>query len=206
MPTSFRRDGWRSAEALLWVSVNLGGLVCNSEMMGLIDRRMDRILLLAVGRGDERALERLYRRHAGFLAARLLGRGSLPDEVEEILQDTFVAVWRTPSSFRGEGSVGAWLWGIARNKQLEVFRSRARVPVPVGLPDHLAFDAEDHWVYRLDAAAVLESLDSDLRQTLEAVAVRGLSVSQAATELGIPEGTIKSRLHRARLIIERGTT
>jgi RNA polymerase sigma-70 factor, ECF subfamily len=171
--------------------------------MGSFDRLRDAQLLRGVGRGDEAALRALYQRHASLLAARLLHRGSPPGEVEEVLQDTFLAAWRTAGSFRGDGAVAAWLWGIARNKQREAQRRRARVPVPAAVVDAPA-DHEDHWVDRLHAEAALAGLGPDLRRALEAVAVRGLSIRDAAAELGIPEGTVKSRLNRARTEIERG--
>jgi len=74
----------------------------------------DDALIAAVARGDDVALRELFQRHAPWLAARL--RGVLPAaEVEDVLQETFLAVWRGAGRYR-PGSAGGWLWGIARRQ------------------------------------------------------------------------------------------
>ena len=68
--------------------------------------------------GDETALRELFGRHAPMLATRL--RALLPAaDVEDVLQETFVAAWRGAGGYqvRAEGSVGGWLWGIASGKR-----------------------------------------------------------------------------------------
>jgi RNA polymerase sigma-70 factor, ECF subfamily len=89
----------------------------------------DEELIASVARGDDRALRELFSRHAPWLAARL--RADLPAaEVEDVLQETFVAVWREAGGYRPEGSVGAWTWGIARRQAAP--RLRHREPVQAG--------------------------------------------------------------------------
>src|SRR5215207_6573508 len=71
-------------------------------------------LLTAVAGGDDAALRELFLRHAPWLAARL--RAALPAaDVEDVLQEAFLGVWRGAGGYRGEGA-GAWLWGIARRQ------------------------------------------------------------------------------------------
>jgi DNA-directed RNA polymerase specialized sigma24 family protein len=66
-----------------------------------------------VADGNEAALRLLFERHASWLLLRLRRRTCDQDLVAEVLQDTFVVVWRSARKYRGEGDVGAWLWGIA---------------------------------------------------------------------------------------------
>src|SRR5215472_14556561 len=80
-------------------------------------------LIAAVAGGDDRALRELCARHAPWLAARL--RGVLPaSEVEDVVQETFLAVWRGARRYRPEGSAGAWIWGIARRQAALLLRRR----------------------------------------------------------------------------------
>ena len=63
----------------------------------------DAALLRGVARGDEKALAALYDRHAGWLMVRLTRRCALPDVVDHAVQDTFLALWREPGAYRGDG-------------------------------------------------------------------------------------------------------
>ena len=81
-------------------------------------------LIAAVAGGDDAALRELFSRHAPWLAARL--RAVLPAaDVEDVLQETFLAVWRGAAGYRGEGA-GGWLWGIARRQAALWLRRRGQ--------------------------------------------------------------------------------
>src|SRR5215213_8768194 len=82
----------------------------------------DAELLGKVAEGSTAALETLYRRHLGWLSVRLSRRCSDPALVDEVLQDTFVAVWRGAGRFTGKGEPAAWLWGIAIRRLVDAFR------------------------------------------------------------------------------------
>src|ERR1700730_14045403 len=82
-------------------------------------------LMAAVAGGADTALRELFSRHAPWLAARL--RAVLPAaDVEDGLQETFLAVWQGARSYRPEGAGGAWLWGIARRQAAQWLRRRGR--------------------------------------------------------------------------------
>jgi len=83
-------------------------------------------LLGLVAGGDELALRELVDRHSAWLLLRLRRRTGDEDLAAEALHDTFVAVWRRPRAFRGEGDVGAWLWGIAIRQLVTRLRKRAQ--------------------------------------------------------------------------------
>jgi hypothetical protein len=83
----------------------------------------DEVLIASVARGDDTALRELFSRHAPWVAARL--RAVLPAaEVEDVLRETFLAVWRGARGYRPGGSVGAWTWGIARGQAGQWLRRR----------------------------------------------------------------------------------
>src|ERR1039457_1005079 len=96
-------------------------------------------LITAIAAGDDTALRELFSRHAPWLAIRL--RSLLPaTDTEDVLQETFLAVWQGASGYR-PGSAGGWLWGIAR-RQAALFLRR-RGPAPLGLPRLLAIHDSD---------------------------------------------------------------
>src|SRR5712691_13063833 len=94
-------------------------------------------LIKAVAADDDAALRELFSRHSPWLAARL--RVMLPAaDVEDVLQETFLAVWRGARSYRPEGAAGGWLWGIARRQAALLLRDRG--PAGLVLPAVLAAD------------------------------------------------------------------
>ena len=80
-------------------------------------------LIASLAGGDDMALRQLFDRHAPWLAARL--REALPpDDVEDVLQETFLAVWENAGTYRPRGTPAAWLWVIARNQAALLLRKR----------------------------------------------------------------------------------
>jgi RNA polymerase sigma-70 factor, ECF subfamily len=166
-------------------------------------------LVRAVAAGDRRALELLYRRHAPWLAGRLAARTSSRDLAEEALQDTFLAAWRGARAYRAGGEVPAWLWGIARRRLASLARRQPRGSLSLeaaGERVDPASGPEEATLGR-DASARIRAavahLPDDQRAAITAVVYQGQTIEQAALAAKVAEGTIKSRLHRARLQIRR---
>jgi RNA polymerase sigma-70 factor (ECF subfamily) len=88
------------------------------------DPRADAQLLAAIAGGDREAFGELYRRHLPWLLMRLGRRCSSPELVDEVVQDTFVAVWRSARRWDGRGEVAAWIWGIGIRRLVEALRRR----------------------------------------------------------------------------------
>lgn len=159
------------------------------------------MLLSAVADGDRDALKILFDRHANWLTLRLSRRCADPGVVEEVLQDTFVAAWKGASRYAGRGEVGAWLWGIAVRRLLEHFR-RKKVATRTLVGDVGVSDSAEEQVLlgiqhgRL--APALASLAPELRAVVQATVLDGLTTREASTLLGIPAGTVKTRMMRAR--------
>ena len=158
-------------------------------------------LIAAVADGDDTALRELFGRHAPWLAARLRSVLSAVD-TEDVLQETFLAVWRGAGGYRPVGPVGGWIWGIAR-RQAALFLRR-RGPAELALPPadwDTAGDPADAALSRaelLGAVATLGPEDNPDRRVWQLMYVEDRPVAEVAGLMGIPEGTVKSRAHRVR--------
>jgi RNA polymerase sigma-70 factor (ECF subfamily) len=166
----------------------------------------DEVLLRLVAEGDRAALRSLYDRHAPWLRARMLRRCADGEVVAEALQDTFVAIWRSAGRWDGRGEPAAWMWGIAVRRLIGVLRGRKRwIPVVERTARDERVDAataaEDEVLLGVahgPLAAALDDLSPELRAVVQATVLDGLTMREAGRLLGVPTGTVKTRLHRAR--------
>jgi RNA polymerase sigma-70 factor (ECF subfamily) len=156
-------------------------------------------LIAAVARGDDAALRALYRRHAPWLATRL--RAALPAaDVEDVLQETFLAVWRGATGYR-PGSAGGWLWGIARRQAALWLRRSEPAAGLWSAIERTVADPADDAVTRVELAAAVAALGPDgspAREVWRLLCVEDRPVAEVAALLGIAPGTVKSRAHRIR--------
>lgn len=165
----------------------------------------DAALLRQVADGDRRALEQLYARHAGWLLVRLGRRCADPGLVDEVVQDTFVAVWRSAARYSGRGEVAAWIWGIGVRRLVDGLRRTPRASV-VAEPAMSATEmsAEERVLLGVeygDLAGAIDRLSPELRAVVESTVLDGLTTAEAGRLLGIPQGTVKSRMKRAREVL-----
>jgi RNA polymerase sigma-70 factor, ECF subfamily len=173
-----------------------------------MQQESDADLLLAVAGGSPTALEELYHRHAAWLSIRLSRRCADASVVDEVLQDTFVAVWRSAGRFEGRGDAGAWLWGIAVRRLVDAFRRQPPSSYPLedaDLPGTLE-SAEDRVLLGVehgDLAGALGRLSPELRAVVQATVLDGLTTREAARLLGVPAGTVKTRMMRARRALRK---
>lgn len=177
----------------------------------------DNALIAAVAGGDDVALRELFGRHAPWLAARL--RTALPAaDVEDVLQETFLAVWRGAARYRPElGTVGGWTWGIARRQAALWLRRRgpaglplpaltgpdSRLPGAADGPAGLADPAEAA-LQRAELAAAVSALGpagGPQRETWRLMYLEDRPVDEVAELMGVPVGTVKSRAHRVRQLM-----
>lgn len=160
-------------------------------------------LVASAARGNRDALASLYDRHGGAMLG--LGFRILSDrgEAEELLHDVFLEAWKRAGDYDpGRGSVRAWLMLRMRSRCLDRVKSAARsrtapmgskVETTAGTVPAKAGDQAD--AQRVHGA--LAELPDDQRRVLELGYFAGLSCSEMADSLGIPIGTVKSRLHAA---------
>lgn len=166
----------------------------------------DAALVAAVADGEAGALRELYARHGPWLHARLLRRCNDPEVVVDVVQDTFVALWKDARRFRQDGEVGAWLWGIAFRRMVSRLRSRKDVvllpewDVSAG-PQQALPSAEDVVLLSVeygDLGTALRRLSPEFRSVVQAVVLDGLTTKEAGRLLGMRQNTVKTRLHRAK--------
>lgn len=158
----------------------------------------DAACLRAIAQGDESALRILHERHASWIYLRLRHRCGAPDLAEEATQDTFIAVWRNAGGYRGEGEVTAWLWGIAIRRLIDLQRRlRPRPSLTPGVEPSAEEEALRDLSYG-QLGPVLQTLNRELLDVVRATMIDGLTAREAGQLLGIPEGTVRTRLMRAR--------
>lgn len=165
------------------------------------DPREDSQLVAAITDGDRVAFAELYRRHLPWLLVRLGRRCSSPELVDEVAQDTFVAVWRSAGRWDSRGEVAAWIWGIGIRRLVDALRRRQ--PSADDLMEFAGVEpsAEEHVLLAVqygDVGEALASLSPELRAVVQATVLDGLTTREAARLLGIPPGTVKTRMMRAR--------
>ena len=161
-------------------------------------------LIASLAGGDDMALRQLFDRHAPWLAARL--RKALPpDDVEDVLQETFLAVWKNAGTYQPRGTPAAWLWVIARNQAALLLRKRGPATQalldeggPVSDPAEAAATRTD---LDVAAAAALGPPGCPDREVWRLMYEEGRPVAEVAELMGVPEGTVKSRAHRARRLL-----
>jgi RNA polymerase sigma-70 factor, ECF subfamily len=180
--------------------------------LGALD---DPALLERVKAQDSRAhrvlFDRYYSRVFAFLVRRLRDR----ELAEETAADVFFEIWRNANAFRGASLASTWIFGIAHFKCLEADRRRRRMKRSQVLPTNVEVlhriadprDLGNDLAARADlrrVEAIVSRLPADQRATVELALVEGLAYDEIAERLGVPEGTIKARVARARARIRNG--
>ena len=171
----------------------------------------DRRLLRAAAGGDEEAFSQLYHRHAASIYNYLLRLTHSEQIGEELLQETFVAVWQGAQRFQRRAKVKTWIFRIAHNLAVSWLRRH--------LPESLADDADvpseevgpeasTLISWRNDQLlAALEDLSPNHRAVIELVFVHELPYAEIAQIMDCPVGTVKSRMsyalqHLYRLLVD----
>lgn len=163
-------------------------------------------LLRRMHHGDESALEALYARYGGLvytLALRIVGD---PDLAREVLQDAFLRSWNGRETYDPlRGRVAWWLMGIARNRAIDLLRSRTHqarlrerdAPSALMAAGDAGANALDALGLRRAVTNALAGLPAAQREAIELAYYGGMTQSEIARELGQPLGTIKSRMREA---------
>jgi RNA polymerase sigma-70 factor, ECF subfamily len=145
---------------------------------------------------DERDVREAYAAHAGELygfAVRSLGD---PGLAEEAVQETFLRAWRAGDRFDPElGSLRTWLFAILRNVVIDLGRARAARPgVAAGSPE-AGHEPLEQIMVAWQVEEGLRRIGDDHRRVLIETYYRGRPYAEVAAELGVPEGTVKSRVY-----------
>jgi len=174
----------------------------------------DAELLAAIADGERAAFDELYERYATWLLIRLRRRCADHAVAEEAVQETFLAIWKGSARYRPDGPVTGWLWKVGTHKLLEVLRGGTRsdrlwrrlTSRWPGLEEPSAEQRVLTGIEHGDLAGALGRLSPELRAVLQATVFDGLTTREAATLLGIPAGTVKTRAMRARTQLRRELT
>jgi RNA polymerase sigma-70 factor (ECF subfamily) len=153
--------------------------------------------------GDDAAYRQLLETLGGGLRATVRGRflraGMGNGEVEDVVQETLLAVHLKRHTWDRSERLGPWIAAIARNKLVDVMRRRSLVPlVPLeGIEESLFAAADTTEEARHDVNTVLESLDERQRAIVQLVSIEGRSCRQVGDALRMTEVAVRVALHRA---------
>jgi len=197
----------------------LNGVVGIHGSHNLVERSLDpaRSLVSRCLGGDEAAWEDLVRQHTRQvygLCYRFTGSGA---EAQDLTQEVFLRVFRTLKTFRSaEGSFGTWLARVARNLLIDHYRRTRQERVTDPIEDQIAVLEEkgataserpDHALAGRETSrilqAALQKLSPDLREAVILRDLQEMEYREIADVLGIPEGTVKSRINRGRAELTR---
>jgi RNA polymerase sigma-70 factor (ECF subfamily) len=175
------------------------------KVVGPEASRDETLLVGRARRGDQAAFCELVERHQRRVYATALRIVRRHDLADDVAQEAFVRAWQSLSSFELGRPFGPWIARIARNQALNALRSRAERAEPLPEGPHEPVDpARDPLDSVLDGEAgdvvgrALACLPDDQRRVLVLRASAELSYQEIAEELGIAQGTVMSRLSRAR--------
>jgi RNA polymerase sigma-70 factor (ECF subfamily) len=177
--------------------------VIEADRAGDARREEEAVLLRRIRRRDEHALEELYQRYAAALYSLAYQVTGGDRYAQDVVQEVFIVAWRDAARFDpSRGSVGAWLFGLARHKAIDVLRrestvSRRAAPETdlefEAAPDDVARDAWEH-LRRERVLEALQQLPDAQRVCVELAFFSGLTHVEVSERLGIPLGTAKTRI------------
>ena len=165
-------------------------------------------LVEAAQAGDQAAFTAIVQMHQRRVYALVYGLTRVHEDADDLAQETFVRAWQAIDRFRVGEPLYPWLARIARNLAYSLFRSRKRRPessieplVEAGFQWGVDDDPAEHAAHgqmQENLNAAFAELSEDHRAVLELRVLKGLSYDEIAKALGVPAGTVMSRLSRAR--------
>ncbi|GAB4271191.1 MAG: sigma-70 family RNA polymerase sigma factor [Pararhodobacter sp.] len=163
-------------------------------------------LVQRIAGGDKQALAALYRAFEKPVYKFIVSRLNDPHEAADILHDVFMDIWRVAASFEGRSQVRTWIFGIAYRKVIDLHRRRGRVTVTDDVPEtgDPAEAADAGYAAKQEAehlAYCIGRLSDDHRSAISLAFYEDMTCAQIAEVAGVPEGTIKSRLHHAKKLL-----
>ncbi|MBQ3681826.1 MAG: RNA polymerase sigma factor RpoE [Succinimonas sp.] len=178
-------------------------------------------LVRLVQRGNRHAFDLLVKKYQYKVAGIAQRFAANPADAQDIAQESFIKAYRAMESFRGESAFYTWLYRITVNtaKNFVVKNAGRGISVDVDTPDIEAYDGSERLHQRDNPENILESSDvkrvikealqslpDDLRQAITLREIDDMSYDEIADVMGCPVGTVKSRISRAREIINRKLT
>ena len=168
----------------------------------------DSDLIARVVSGDRNAFNELMRAHEDRVFSVCLRIMGDREKALDAAQETFLTLFRKAGQFKGESALGTWIYRIAVNTCYDQLRKAKRRPSE-HLPDHVdpsdpsAEDAMESAALRPDIEEALKALPAEFRAAVVLSDLEGLSMPETANALGIPVGTVKSRVFRGRRLLAK---
>jgi len=158
----------------------------------------DNELLALVAAGDQQAFRLFYDRYAGRILSYVRQLSRNAGSEEDVVQEVFVQVWRKAATYRpSRGAVAGWLYTMTRNRLVDRWRRKsARIEADENELDRIEAPARGHegHVVDLSVRQALSQLSLEQREAVELAYFGGLTYEETAEKLGLPLGTLKSRI------------
>jgi RNA polymerase sigma-70 factor, ECF subfamily len=175
----------------------------------------DEALIARIAKGDKHALKLLYGRHHVKIYRFALRLMNDVAAAEDVVSDVFLAVWRRAGRFEARAQVSTWIFGIARHKVLSRLRARTSDPLDDEVIESIEDPADNPEVtmQKKQRQAIVQEcltqLSATHREIVDLVYYHGKKIEEAASILGVPLNTVKTRMFYARkrigeLIAARG--
>lgn len=158
---------------------------------------------------QEIGLRGLHARHATKVFRFVLRLVRNEAIAEEVVNETFIEVWKSAERFRGGSAVSTWILSVARNKAVDRLRKRSEDSLEEGVAEQIVDDADTPEVElaKRDKGALMRRLIDRLspvhKEIVDLVYYQEQSVAEAAAILGVPENTVKTRMFYARKQLAR---
>ncbi len=171
----------------------------NDELLGLVRR---------IGRGDSGAIEDFYRVMEKPLYRFIYSKLNDPFLSGDLVHDVFLDIWRGASGFQGASNVKTWVFAIAYRKVMDVFRRNRRMVGDSDIPEREdeSPDAASCLIAAEESAILhhcLGTLKPEHRSAIELTFLEDMSYREVATVVGVPEGTVKTRVFHAKSLLLR---
>ena len=167
----------------------------------------DVTLLARVRRGDEPAMASLFDRYSKVVYSVALRVLRDPASAEDVLQEIFMQIWRSPDAFIAtRGSLGGWLAIVSRNRSIDALRRKRPTEQVEGIALASAYNLAEESERNLmieKARGMIGLLPSEQRKTLEMAFFDGLTHSEIAEMTGDPLGTVKTRIRAALISLRK---
>jgi RNA polymerase sigma-70 factor (ECF subfamily) len=182
-------------------SLSTGRNECGARAVAAQLATLDYAMMCLIELGDERAMAQIYETHSRMVYAIALRILKDPCAAEDVVQDVFLKIWRKPSGFSPTGaSLGAWLGKNARNRAIDLLRTRKPGDccddVPLRARNDVAKEVEQNLMMD-HARRLIDTLPDRQRQAIGLSFMEGLSHAEIAKTLHSPLGSIKTNIRMA---------
>ncbi len=169
----------------------------------------DHDLLEKAKSGDGKAFGKIVEKHTGVVYAAVRSVLGNRDDIDDAVQEAFIRIYRGLPSFSGRSSLSTWIWSVARNNAINVRAKERDDIIPLDKTAEIAssrLGPEAEYARRRAAEDIewlLSSLEGNYRQVIELRYLAGKKYNEIAEMLDLPEGTVKTLIHRAKIRMKK---